>query len=89
MYIGNSPIYSENPKCPGGPHLKATYDDYPDEAATDDVKSTTQITSWPAFGFEVKCNMAGRYTFYVATKVPTKEVAISSIAVFGTRFIRA
>ena len=33
VYIGNSPVYWENPKCPGGPFLKDTYDDYFDEYA--------------------------------------------------------
>jgi hypothetical protein len=28
--IGNSPVYSENPLCPGGPFLKRSYDDYVD-----------------------------------------------------------
>ena len=31
IYIGNSLVFYENPKCPGGPFLKATYDDYNDE----------------------------------------------------------
>ena len=30
VYIGDSPVYSENPKCPGGPHLSSNYDDYID-----------------------------------------------------------
>jgi hypothetical protein len=31
VYIGDSTMYSENPKCPGGPHLSKNYDDYHDE----------------------------------------------------------
>ena len=34
VYIGNDPIWSNNPKCPGGPHLKSTYDDYFDKYAS-------------------------------------------------------
>ena len=33
--------------------------------------------------------MAGRYTFFVGTGLPTKEVSICSVGVFGTRYIRA
>ena len=50
IYIGNKPLWSDNPKCLGGPYLKATYDDYYDELAGRRV---------PAFGFEAWCNMSG------------------------------
>ena len=30
VYIGDSPVYSKNPKCPSGPHLSSNYDDYID-----------------------------------------------------------
>ena len=33
--------------------------------------------------------MSGRYTFFVATGVPTIQISICSVAVFGTRYIRA
>ena len=33
--------------------------------------------------------MAGQFTFFVASGVPTKEVSICSVGVFGTRYIRA
>ena len=33
--------------------------------------------------------MPGRYTFFVATGIPTVQLSICSIAVFGTRYIRA
>ena len=32
--------------------------------------------------------MSGRYTFFVATGVPTAEISICTIAVSGTRYIR-
>ena len=32
--------------------------------------------------------MSGQFTFYVATVVPTFEISICSVAVFGTRYIR-
>ena len=32
--------------------------------------------------------MSGRYTFFVATSVPSDKVSICTIAVFGTRYIR-
>ena len=73
-------MWSDNPKCPGGPYLKATYDDYYDEAVGKRV---------PAFGFEAWCNMSGQFTFFVATGVPSVEVSICSVGVFGTRYIRA
>ena len=50
VYIGNSPVYSENPKCHGGPHLSNLYDDYFDEF-TGNLEA--------AFGFEQFCNMSG------------------------------
>ena len=85
VYIGNDPLWSNNPKCPGGPHLKRTFDDYHDNWAYREHGKNTS----PAFGFEVWCNMAGRYTFFVATGVPSVKISICSIAVFGTRYIRA
>ena len=72
-------MYLENPKCKGGPHLKNTYDDYFDEYAN---------SLRPAVGFEQFCNMSGQFTFFVANGVPTTEVFICTLAVFGTRFIR-
>ena len=62
VYIGNDPLWSNNPKCAGGPHLSSTYEDYWDELADKLV---------PAYGFEVFCNMPGQYTFFVATGLPT------------------
>ena len=32
--------------------------------------------------------MAGRYKFFIATVVPTAQISICSVAVFGTRYIR-
>ena len=84
MYIGNSPDYSKNPKCHGGPLLKSTFNDYVDESAK---KNYLQSAS-PAFGFEKWCNMSGQYTFFVTTGLPTKELSICSVGVFGTRYIR-
>ena len=74
-------MYSNNPLCPGGPSLKTTYDDYTDEAPNPD-----KIV--PAFGFKKFCNMSGRYTFFVSTKVPKKELSLCSIGVFGPAYSR-
>ena len=30
VYIGNDPVWENNPKAPGGPYLKSTLDDYTD-----------------------------------------------------------
>ena len=76
-------MYSENLKCPGGPHLSSSYDDYVDYYGSVNKKPKS-----PAYGFEKFCNMSGLYTFYVATSVPTVDISICAIAVFGTRFIR-
>ena len=32
--------------------------------------------------------MSGQYTFFVATKVPAKELSLCSVGVFGTSYIR-
>ena len=32
--------------------------------------------------------MSGRYTFFVATSLPTDAISICTIAVIGTRYIR-
>ena len=32
--------------------------------------------------------MSGRYTFFVASGVPSKQLSICNVAVFGTRYIR-
>ena len=74
-------MYSDNPMCSGGPHLSSSYDDY-----IDDSFYTDNLV--PAFGFEVFCNMSGRYTFFVSTIVPSVEVSICTVAVFGTSYIR-
>jgi hypothetical protein len=79
VYIGDSDTWSNNEKCSGGPFLAGTYDDYFDSWATIDV---------PGFGFEVWCNMEGRYTFFVASGVPSESVSICSIAVTGTIYVR-
>lgn len=64
VYVGNSPVWSGNTKCPGGPYLRGTRDDYFDT-------STLLNKLSPAFGFEVFCNMEGQYTFLVATGIPS------------------
>ena len=79
IYIGNSPVYFENPKCPGGSRLKSTFDEYYDEFAANVS---------PAFGFEKWCNMSGQYTFFEATGVPSVEASICSLGVFGENYIR-
>ena len=84
-YIGNDSIWSNNPKCPGGPHLKSDYGDYFDNNAFNYKKKSKS----PAYGFEVWCNMSGRYTFFVATGVPTYYISICTVAVFGTSYIRS
>ena len=33
--------------------------------------------------------MSGRYTFFVATGLPATRISICTVAVFGTRYIRA
>ena len=90
IYIGNSPVYFENPKCPGGPHLKSTFDDYYDQYARFYYGSQNKFyKNSPAYGFEEFCNMSGRFTFLVATGLPTNEIGICAVAVFGTHYIRA
>jgi len=33
--------------------------------------------------------MIGQFTFFVAAKVPTKELSLCSVGVFGSRYLRA
>ena len=77
-------MYSQNPKCPGGPYLKGTYDEYKDKFAFEHYGKLAS----PAFGFEAWCNMSGQYTFFVATGVPSLEVSICSLGVFGPSYVR-
>ena len=72
-------MYSNNPKCGGGPFLSSSYDDYFDEKYN---------SLAPASGLEVECNLPGQYTFFVATKVPSVSVTVCSVAVMGTRYVR-
>lgn len=42
----------------------------------------------PTFGLEEWCNLPGRYTFAVATSLPTSGVRVCEFAVMGTKYIR-
>ena len=79
VHIGDSPVWSENPVCPGGPFLSSDYDDFYNEVAKADVS---------AYGFTVWCNMLGEYTFAVANYVPSVSVSVCDLAVMGTAYIR-
>ena len=83
VYIGNSPEWSKNSKCPGGPFLSPNYDDF-ESFCTKPAASG----KWPEVGFESWCNLLGRYTFLVAQHVPLETVSLCSFAVMGTAYIR-
>ena len=51
VYVGNSPIWSENPACPGGPHLNSFADYFDDSGVAN--------ANVPSFGFEEWCNLPG------------------------------
>ena len=87
VYVGNDPIWSNNPECPGGPFLRSDFKDYIDESDTVDLTIYPDKLV-PGYGFETWCNLPGRFTFYRATGIPTISVAVCSIAVTGTRYIR-
>ena len=79
IYIGNEPNWYDNPKCDGGPYLSDNFEDYFDPLLNKMV---------PSYGFEAFCNMPGRYTFFVASGVPSFNVFICSLGVMGTRYLR-
>ena len=81
MHIGNEPVFSDNPKCAGGPFLADNYEDYYDDAGN--VQKMI-----PAFGFEAYCNMPGRYTFFNPIHIPQVYASICSVGVMGTRYLR-
>ena len=60
LYIGDDPVYSNNPKCPGGPFMR-----------TDDSSNYTTIAKAGAdpnmwnYGKEHWCNMEGQYMHFV------------------------
>ena len=84
MYVGNDPIWSNNPECPGGPFLKSNFKDYIDESNT--VLAADKMV--PGYGFEAWCNLPGRYTFFRAISPPSGGVNVCSVAVTGTKYIR-
>ena len=79
--IGDSPVWDENPICPGGPFLRSDYEDY-----YSDSSLARRMRS--AHGFTVWCNMLGEYTFAVARHVPSRRVGVCNLAVLGTAYIR-
>ena len=84
VYVGNNPIWSNNPECPGGPFLKSDFKDYMDNSST--VLDADKMV--PGYGFEAWCNLPGRYTFFRAISLPSGNVNICSVAVTGTKYIR-
>ena len=67
VYVGNDPIWSNNPECPGGPFLLSDFKDYIDESDT--VSAADKMV--PGYGFEAWCNLPGRYTFFRAIGLPS------------------
>ena len=67
VYVGNDPIWRNNPECSGGPFLKSDFKDYIDESDT--VSAADKMI--PGYGFEVWCNLPGRYTFFRAIGLPS------------------
>ena len=84
VYVGNDPIWSNNPECPGGPFLNSYFKDYLDNSST--ISATDKMV--PGYGFETWCNLSGRYTFFRAIGLPSGTVNICSVAVTGTKYIR-
>ena len=79
--IGNSPIWSENPKCNQVTLLSSTYMD-----VFSDANNINKDV--PAFGFREECNMLGTYTFFTAYVFPTESVTVCDAAVIGTAYVR-
>ena len=82
--IGKSLKHDENPLCPGDPFLSPNYGDYIDENALENFYPTPNA----AHGFKKFCNMSGRYTFFIAKKVPKISLSICSVGVFGPSYKR-
>ena len=80
--IGNSPIWHENPICPGELELKSTYNDvFSDSSHVGNIMV-------PSYGFRKKCNMLGTFTHFIAYSIPTESVTVCDVAVLGTKYIR-
>ena len=82
--MGNDPIWSNNPECPGGPFLRSDFKDFIDESDT--VLASDKLV--PGYGFEAWCNLPGRFTFFRATGLPSISPNVCSIAVTGTKYVR-
>ena len=81
IYIGDSPVWHENPICPGDPLLKSDYKDY----WTDAPNINREVA---AYGFKKFCNMPGKFTFFVARTIPSETITLCNVAVLGTTYNR-
>ena len=80
IYIGNSPIWHENPRCPVASKLDSSYLDY--------LSTADGIDYVPSHGFTEYCNMSGQFTFFVARSLPSESVTLCNIGVIGTTYDR-
>ena len=83
VHVGNSLIWYENEKCGGGPFLASNFEDYHDTVSWYSFDGMA-----PAYGFEAACNLPGRYTFIVASGVPSTQVRLCSLGVTGNVYSR-
>lgn len=66
VYIGDDPVYSNNPKCPGGPFmLWEDQNSFTTVTQKDASGNLITVNAWK-YGVELWCNMEGQYTTIVA-----------------------
>ena len=80
IYIGNSPIWHENPRCPVASKLDSSYLDH--------LSTASGKGYVPRYGFTEYCNMPGQFTFFVARSLPSESVTLCNTGVIGTTYDR-
>lgn len=90
VYIGNSPDYSQNPKCPGGPFMTLApgSDGWYYDERTNNSRLPAEV--W-TYGKEIWCNMPGRFVNIVANLkhlTPPYLMSLCSIGLMGASYVR-
>ena len=84
IFIGNDPDWRNNAKCTLTPRLAADYND----RVKDWSAGGTEGKEVPDYGFVEFCNMTGEYVTFVARGVPSANLSLCTVGIFGNSFVR-